>query len=118
MFYVDPCPETGLPRVVFGKEIYINTESKIIRLKAAMVWIKDGKEFRRVEKSVVISGNDIVRYIETGETDADGNPIMQPVDGYTDWYEQPIEAGKIGDALKTIIDGYLQEHLNEIFKEV
>lgn len=91
----------------YAKEIYVNTEAKILRLKIAKIWLdEDGSEFKR-EHTTLIFDQQTVHHYEDGGTDAEGDLIQTPVSQWDYWMGQVIPSGKTYEVLAGFIEANL-----------
>jgi len=91
--------------IAYAKEVYINTETKVMRLKICRVWLNpDGTEFKRQYSTVVYDNTNIDHY-EPGEgMDMDGNPVRIPVYQFDHWMSQTIGPGPVYQLLADMIE--------------
>lgn len=102
--------------VAYVKELYIDTEAKVLRLKLVQIWLnQDGTEFKRDARAIIFTDSMIHHYVDTGQVDETGNPVQVPVSQWAHWMGQALQAGPAYDVLAAFIEanlvteGYVQE---------
>jgi hypothetical protein len=91
--------------IAYAREVYINTDTKVLRLKICRIWLNpDGTEFKREYRTVVYDNTHIHHYEAGPGTDMEGNPVQIPVYQFDHWMSRQLPSGPAYQVLADMIE--------------